>query len=159
MTRFLCPLWNNIRLTFKAPPAKKVAVVVPLSSRPGLTEEEEISLAQLRHYLSGHDFHLLAPEGLPVDFAPEFTVHRLDDKYFGSGQAHALLQLSAEFYERFIDYEYIFIYHLDALVFSDELLKWCDAGYDFIGRPGCRGRIVHGLRRMRRRTRGTAGFV
>lgn len=85
-------------------------------------------------------------------------MHRLDDKYFGSGQAHALLQLSAEFYERFIDYEYIFIYHLDALVFSDELLKWCDAGYDFIGAPWLPGPDCPWIEKDEEAYSGNSGF-
>jgi hypothetical protein len=39
----------------------------------------------------------------------------------------------------FADYEYILIYHLDSYVFRDDLSRWCDYGYDYIGAPwvGC----------------------
>ena len=43
--------------------------------------------------------------------------------------------LSPQFYKRFIDYKFILIYHLDALVFSDQLIEWCEMNYDYIGAP------------------------
>src|SRR5690606_35437868 len=45
------------------------------------------------------------------------------------------LVLSRRFFRSFITYEYILIYHLDALVFSDQLREWCAAGFDYIGAP------------------------
>jgi hypothetical protein len=39
------------------------------------------------------------------------------------------------FYRAFSGYKYILIYHLDSLVFSDDLLTWCQAGWDYIGAP------------------------
>jgi hypothetical protein len=47
--------------------------------------------------------------------------------------------MTPEYYETFSDYEYILTYQLDALVLSDQLLAWCDAGYDFVSAPN------HGL--------------
>lgn len=43
--------------------------------------------------------------------------------------------LSPLVYDSFSQYKYILTYHLDALVFSDQLLYWCDMGFDFIGAP------------------------
>jgi hypothetical protein len=43
--------------------------------------------------------------------------------------------LSASFYKRFRNYKFILIYQLDAFVFKDELLYWCEQGYDYIGAP------------------------
>lgn len=43
--------------------------------------------------------------------------------------------LSTEFYQRFLDYKYILIYQLDAFVFRDELLEWCNKEFDYIGAP------------------------
>ena len=39
------------------------------------------------------------------------------------------------FYSRFEEYKYILIYQLDAYVFRDELLQWCNNGYDYVGAP------------------------
>jgi len=49
--------------------------------------------------------------------------------------AHSQLLLSKGFYEAFSDYDYVLIYHLDALVFSDKLTSWCRKGYDYIAPP------------------------
>ncbi|GHV73371.1 hypothetical protein AGMMS49940_06730 [Spirochaetia bacterium] len=43
--------------------------------------------------------------------------------------------LSKQYYERFAGYEYMLIYQLDAYVFSDQLVQWCDQRYDYIGAP------------------------
>jgi len=43
--------------------------------------------------------------------------------------------LNGAFYERFVHYEYILIYQLDAYVFRDELEYWCNRGYDYLGAP------------------------
>lgn len=43
--------------------------------------------------------------------------------------------LTKEFYLRFRQWEYLLIYQLDAYVFQDELMDWCNKGYDYIGAP------------------------
>lgn len=115
-------------------PSKDVAVVVPLHDREGLTAEEEISKNHLVHYLGSYDKYVIAPENLNVSH-PGFKVVRFDDKFFGSVNANKRLMLSRSFYETFQDYECILIYHLDSLVFSDQLMQWCDTGVDYIGPP------------------------
>jgi hypothetical protein len=116
------------------PPSKTVAIVVPLTSRPGLTEDEKISMRQLLHHLGDYDKFLLMPEG--VDWHYEgFRAMKYPAKYFGSAAAHGKLLGSRSLYRDFSDYEYIFFHHLDALAFSDQLEDWCRKGYDYIGPP------------------------
>ena len=122
------------RLDRMPPPSKTVAIVVPLSSRPGLTRDEEVSLRHLQHHLGKYDKFMLASQSLPIT-RPPFEVKRFDDHYFGSAKAHARFQFSPELYEAFIDYKYILMYHLDSLVFSDQLMAWCARDFDFIGAP------------------------
>lgn len=43
--------------------------------------------------------------------------------------------LSPDFYGKFLDYEYVFIYQTDGYAFKDELEDWCRKGYDYIGAP------------------------
>jgi hypothetical protein len=52
-----------------------------------------------------------------------------------SSSTYSRLLLSADFYRRFSDYDYILIYQLDCLVFSENLNRWCDMGFDYIGAP------------------------
>ncbi len=113
---------------------RRVAVVVPLSNRPGLLPEEEISVRHLRHYLAAYDTYLLAPRSIDVS-VEGFEVVRFADRYFGSARAHAALMLSRRFYETFRSYEFLLTYHLDAIALSDQLEAWCDRGWDFIGAP------------------------
>ena len=116
------------------PPSKKVAIVVPLSSRPGLQEEEEISLRQLVHHLGPYEKFLMMPEGMDLEIEG-FKAQVYPRKYFGSAAAHGKLLGSRSLYRDFLDYEYIFFYHLDSLVFRDELMEWCDKDIDYIGPP------------------------
>jgi hypothetical protein len=113
---------------------KRVAVVVPLSNRAELLPEEEISMRQLLRHLGGYHKYLLARRGLGTR-RPGFTVIEFSGKYFGSAAAYNRLMYLPRLYEYFRDYEYILMYHLDALVFSDELLTWCDTGLDYVGAP------------------------
>lgn len=133
MFRILTRLLARAR-TRSGAPTKTVAIVVPLSSRPQLTPDEEISLRHLQHYLGSYDIFLLAPPESPIAL-PGLQVKRFPRRFFGSVAAHNLLLYSPRFYRAFSDYRYIFFYHLDALVFADELKEWCAAGYDFIGPP------------------------
>jgi hypothetical protein len=105
-----------------------------MSDRAELTPDEQISLRHLLHYLGRYDKYLVVPEKLAIDI-PGFGVERFDGRYFGSTAANTRLMLSTSFYERFADYEYILIYHLDALVFSDQLERWCQEAFDYIGPP------------------------
>jgi hypothetical protein len=64
-----------------------------------------------------------------------FRTLQFPRKFFGSVAAHNRLLMWPRFYRTFANYEYILIYHLDSLVFSDDLSRWCDAGWDYIGAP------------------------
>jgi hypothetical protein len=114
---------------------KLVAVGVPLSTRSHLTESERISLQHLNHYLARYDRFFIACRGVET---PEGTSLRridFDPRFFGSVKAHMRLLTSPDLYEAFSDYHYLLIYHLDALVFSDQLEEWCRKGFDYIAPP------------------------
>jgi len=111
-----------------------VAVVVPLSNRPDLTADEKISIRHLTHFLSKYDKYLVVPKSLKVSY-PGFALKPFSNRFFGRTEAHKRLSFSPEFYETFSDYKYILMYHLDALVFSDQLLEWCSTDLDYIGAP------------------------
>lgn len=113
---------------------KTVAVVVPLSERACLTPEEQVSFRHLIHYLGKYDKYLITPRSLRARH-DGIAIKEFDDRYFGSARAHARLLFSSSFYDAFSEYEYILIYHLDALVLSDQLLQWCQKGFDYIGAP------------------------
>lgn len=116
------------------PPSKKVAIVIPLSTRAGFTPEEKISLRHLVHYLGRYDKYFIAPRGMPVA-VEGFKVKYFSRKFFGSVAAHTNLLFAPLFYQAFADYKYIFFYHLDSLAFSDQLESWCELDLDYIGPP------------------------
>jgi len=115
-------------------PTKTVAIVVPMHNRPQLLPEEEVSLRHLIHYLGKYDKYLLVPE-TPNARYHGFGIKRFSKKFFGSTDAYRRLMLTAQFYDTFREYKYILIYHLDALVFSDQLMEWCETDLDYIGPP------------------------
>jgi hypothetical protein len=117
-----------------APAQRTAAVVITLSHKTSYTAEEEIAFRHVRHHLARYDKYVLIPESHHAVY-PGLIPKRFPDRYFGSAQAHGSLLLSEQFYESFLDYDYILVYHLDALVFSDRLLEWCLAGYDYVGAP------------------------
>ncbi len=116
---------------------KDVAVVVPLSSRETLTEAEEISLRHLRTYLHRYDKYFVAPKKLSLDKIDitGFEIIRFADKFFGSVRAHNKLMTNHRLYRSLSQYKFILVYHLDSLVFSDQLIEWCEKDYDFIAPP------------------------
>jgi hypothetical protein len=117
-----------------APGYGSVAVVITLSHRTSYTPDEEVSFRHVRRYLGSYDTYVLIPESHQALY-PGLLPKRFPDRFFGSPRAHGALLLSEQFYRAFLDYEFVLIYHLDALVFSDRLAEWCAAGYDYIGAP------------------------
>ncbi len=110
-----------------------VAVVVPMYKK-GLDADEQISYRHLSEYLAGFDKYIVGPESLQVELEG-FSVRRFRDEFFHSTATYSALLISPEFYEAFTDYEYILLYQLDSLVFSDKLLEWCAKDFDYVGAP------------------------
>ena len=120
--------------TPEKPPSKRVAIVVPLSTRGELSDDERTSMRHLLHHLGAYDKYLIAPEGLEAHF-PGFELKHFARKYFGSAAAHGKMLGTPAFYRQFLDYEFIFFYHLDSLAFSDQMAAWCATDLDYIGPP------------------------
>jgi hypothetical protein len=110
-----------------------VVIVVPIY-QANLTPDEEISLLHLQHALGSYDKYFVAPELLEIK-CRGIGVKRFDDRFFADTASYSKLLLSRMFYEAFAEYKYILVYQLDCLVFSDQLSRWCGAGFDYIGAP------------------------
>ena len=119
----------------------KAAVVVPLykTTRTKLWWFEPISLRRCFEVFGGrHPIVFIVPEGWSCDYLPsrsDYSIETFDPKYFKDKKGYNELMLSPHFYERFVEYDYILIYQLDAFVFSDRLEEFCELGYDYIGAP------------------------
>lgn len=113
---------------------KKVAVVIPMYSET-LKKQEVIALKQAQRIFDKYDIAVISSNEIPVEEKNITRIERFDADFFTSVNAYNRLMLSPDFYRRFENYEYILIYQLDAFVFSDQLLRFCEMGYDYIGAP------------------------
>lgn len=119
----------------------KVIIVIPVYKAPN--EDEIISLRRCCQVLSRHKISLVCPEGLDTssfhtlweELRLQLYEERFNPCYFKDIAGYNRLLLSECFYARFSDYDYILIYQPDAYVFKDELIEWCEKGYDYIGAP------------------------
>jgi len=120
-----------------------VAVIVPFYSAE-LSDTEERNLINNLRVLSDRQFILIKPQSLKIDLSsflprvPEqknIEVSEFDDSYFASVNGYNRLLLSKMFYQRFTQYKYVLICQLDAFVFRNDLQKWLDKGYDYLGAP------------------------
>ena len=92
-------------------------------------KSEDIVILTFKRFDTKEFVSLAKSEGVNVRF--EYFPKR----YFLSVQGYNHLTLSRGFYERFKQYNYMLIYQLDAYVFKNDLKKWCELGYDYIGAP------------------------
>ncbi len=113
----------------------KVAVVIP-TYKEELNELEKISLAQARKVLGKYPFVFVAPEGKNFSYfkSGDMIVH-CPPHFFQNVMSYSQLMTMPQFYEAFLNFEYILIYQLDAFVFYDALEFFCSLGYDYIGAP------------------------
>lgn len=116
----------------------KVVVVIPVhTSNP--SNYEIISLKQCFAVLKKHPIKIVAPNNLNLEnykkILSNFEVIYIDPKWQTSLINYNKLKLSRYFYSLFDSYEYLLTYELDAFVFKDELIEWCNKNFDYIGAP------------------------
>ena len=124
---------------------KSVAVIIPIYKMfPNSCEE--ISFRRTLHVLGEYPIIIMCPNGLDISvynrlsfeergYDTHLFCESFAPEYFNSIKGYSRLLLSKTFYERFIQYEYILICQLDAYVFRDDLIYWCNKGFDFVGAP------------------------
>ncbi len=114
-----------------------VEVLIPIY-KTSISGNELKSLEQCRTVLTNHTKIFIHPTDLDLSFYkkkfPEIEFRGFDQDFFEDIVGYNRLLLSPLFYESFST-DYILIYQLDAWVFRDELLDWCQKGYDYIGAP------------------------
>ena len=121
---------------------KQCIVVIPIYKQ--LPDSSEFaSFRQVLKVLHQHDIALVTFRELDIavylnearKLGKLLNIEYFDSSYFSSVTGYNRLCLDASFYKRFLSYEYMLIYQLDAWVFRDELEYWCNQGYDYIGAP------------------------
>jgi len=118
------------------PHKKKVAIAIP-TQKSKLNSDDLLSLKHLEKYLYKYDKFFVIPNRVkPKQLKVQgYSFVKFPNRFFESVNTYSELMLQKDFYEKFLDYEYILIYQLDALVFSDKLIKWYNLGYDYIAPP------------------------
>jgi hypothetical protein len=134
-------------------------VVIPVHSSL-LSSAQLASLQQAREVLGAYPIVLVCPDSLDVAVFRRIddglSYERFPDDCFASFRAHQRMMISSAFYDRFRRYSHLLVYHLDAWVFRDELLDWCEQPYDYIGAPWRSGFDCLGLPEFR--YAGNGGF-
>lgn len=119
---------------------QRVKIVIPVYTER-LDERAAKSLRQTIKVLGQYPITLLVPEDLnTTELQREYSIHdftSVRSDWLGSRgiEGYNEMMLSRDFYELFADYDYILICQTDAWIFRDELARWCDAGYDYVGAP------------------------
>ena len=116
----------------------EVAVVIPIYKN-NFEQFEMTALEQCFKVLKNHPIIFFKPDSLLLK-SDQFDFENIPqisfpDSYFKSALTYNELMLSFNFYESFLDYKYILIYQLDAFVFKDDLIFWCNKNYDYVGAP------------------------
>lgn len=117
-----------------------VIIVIPIYR--SFTDTEKISFEQGLKVLGKYRISLLHPRKFDVSSIIKQYGDRgnlsemsIDDCHFTSVASYSDLLLTPYFYDLYSQYDYMLIYQLDAYVFRDELYKWIEKGYDYIGAP------------------------
>ena len=121
--------------------AQSIIVIPVYKSIPDMNEL--ISFNQCIKILYKHPMCLITHKELNITHYSDlfinskvsYSVIYFENSFFENITGYNRLMLSLEFYKRFIKYEYMLLYQLDAYVFKDELDYWCTQGYDYIGAP------------------------
>ena len=115
-----------------------IAVVVPVYKKD-TTKYDEISLLRLRKTLNNRQVFFITHKKLNLRkyerLFPEVQRKNFDASFFDSIQGYNRLMLSRRFYSNFAGFKYILIYQLDAYLFKDNLDRWIDKNFDYIGAP------------------------
>jgi len=123
----------TLNSTMKAP---SVVIVIPIYKET-LNLLEEFAIQQCFDILQFHHIVAIKPASLSLAQYnyPFDEVVSFNDNYFKDVAGYNRLMLSSPFYKTFLKYEFMLIYQPDAFVFRDDLLYWCNKGFDYIGAP------------------------
>jgi hypothetical protein len=120
-------------------PALKKVVVLIFTHKAEPDAYERLSFQQCYKVLGKHPIRLVCPRGMDIsryrEMVPGVVPDFIDTKWFRSLRAYNLMKVLPWLYRRYAGYEFMLTYELDAWVFRDELLQWCEQGWDYIGAP------------------------
>jgi hypothetical protein len=120
----------------------KCAVLIPVYRQNPL-ECEIISLKQCCKKLNDYPIIIITYKALNIngyikileEYSINYRIEYFEQTFFAGISGYNSLMFSDKFYKRFLFFEYIFIYQLDAYIFTSNLDYWIEQGYDYIGGP------------------------
>jgi hypothetical protein len=119
----------------------QLAVVIPIY-KSTISDMERVSLEQCVKVLNSYPIVFVCSSKLDTSYYQKYSsdgtffyFEHFQNEYFESIQGYNKLLLSKDFYNRFRNYKYIFIYQLDAYIFKDNLQYYISKNIDFIGAP------------------------
>ena len=120
---------------------KDVCIVIPIYkdniNTPLLYDEVE-SIYHTIKVFKDNDIYFLCQPNLDISFYKRFEADNVYLKFYNykNRAEYSNMCLSYQFYDLFSNYKYMLICQTDAWVFKNELLYWCNKGYDYIGALG-----------------------
>lgn len=115
-----------------------VITLVPIYKEV-LDGQEEFSLDYSLMKLEARDVRFIGPSQLDRQYYlaryPKIPFIEFSDEYFSSIQGYNRLLLNTEFYDRFMEFEFMLILQTDAIVLCDDLDRWCAQVFDYVGAP------------------------
>ena len=113
----------------------KFLILIPLY-RSELMPDEIISIRQLSKVYPEHPKMVVKPKSVSLPRELEgIGCCEFDRDFFDGTDGYNNLLLSKEFYMKFTNWDYILIYQLDCLIFREDIEKWCQKGWSYIGAP------------------------
>ena len=119
-------------------------VCIPIHTSK-LSKYEVISIKSHLSKLKSHDVFVLVPKSKKIEIISvletnnipqsSYKIHQVKDYCLRNADNFQLLMLTRNFYLFYKQYSHILIAQIDAYTFSDELIKWCKTGFDYIGAP------------------------
>jgi len=117
---------------------ENVAVLMPFH-KTKMNFYEQISFVNNTKRLNNYPIYLLLPENTNatpfLSIVPDINVLYFPRKYFDTYQGANLLWLEPLIYEQFKNYTFVLKCELDAFIFRDELIDWCNKDYNYVGAP------------------------
>lgn len=119
---------------------KKCIIVIPVYKKE-LTETEYKCLENYREKLPGFRIVFIAPVDIDDSYYAKrwegISIIKFDTWSADSLNDYNRLLMTPEFYNRFSDYEYMFILQLDGWLIKgeEELKRFLQMGFDYIGAP------------------------
>jgi hypothetical protein len=125
---------------------KDVCIIIPIYKdnidTPLLYDEVE-SIYHTLKLMNKYDIYFLCHPDLNISFYKRFECNNIHFATFNykNREEYSNMCLNYTFYNMFSNYKYMLICQTDAYIFRDELLYWCNKGYDYIGALGLFKRI------------------